>query len=341
MLELESGLGDLKGSEVLYIWVNPMYEDKAAEGRNEDGVTAVHKAVLMSDKPLLESLLMDQAKVNSQYCKGSTPLHLACSINQIAIVQMLLYHGADINATRNEDEYMPIHVAALCGYVHTVKMLIDKGANIDASNKFKNRPLHLAAGCGHGTVVAVLLENKANMEVLNASKNSPLALAAAGEHTDVVLTLLESGANVNCFYLCHCLLRVMIKWKSNNIALILVQYGTQPFDPTDFANFFLDTDSCQVPTLCQAIVESGNCPWLEQKIFGGIDVQKADLTHKLRSWLYKYQAEPQPLRVQCRKKIRGHLLHGVEHKLPLCKAINRLGMPQLIRNYLLMKYFYL
>jgi ankyrin repeat protein len=56
---------------------------------------------------------------------------------------VLLEHGADINALRNDDS-TPLHISAQRGNVEVARMLLEHGASTSVKNKFGKTPLRVA-----------------------------------------------------------------------------------------------------------------------------------------------------------------------------------------------------
>jgi ankyrin repeat protein len=91
-------------------------------------------------------LLADPAQVHATFRATNygpdTALHAAASRGLIAIGELLVQYGADVNA-RGDREFTPLHEAANNGHVEFVELLLCHGANVDADNNFHIRPLHL------------------------------------------------------------------------------------------------------------------------------------------------------------------------------------------------------
>ncbi|XP_054820354.1 ADP-ribosylation factor GTPase-activating protein AGD1-like isoform X3 [Prosopis cineraria] len=75
---------------------------------------------------------------------GSTVLHLACLTADIAMVELLLQYGADINASDSRGR-TPLHYCIIRGKNATAKLLLIRGANPHAADDEGNTPLKLAS----------------------------------------------------------------------------------------------------------------------------------------------------------------------------------------------------
>jgi hypothetical protein len=94
------------------------------------------------------------------------PLHYAASAGHLAIVERLLFFGADIESLTGDGENAMI-LASYKGHHNIVELLLDKGANVNASNKFGDTPLFYAARRGYPTVVRLLMERGADAKAKN------------------------------------------------------------------------------------------------------------------------------------------------------------------------------
>ncbi|KAJ1411889.1 Pleckstrin-like proteiny domain [Sesbania bispinosa] len=78
---------------------------------------------------------------------GSGVLHLACLTSDVGMVELLLQHGADINACDSRGQ-TPLHRCIIRGKTAAAKALIMRGANPHLADKEGNTPLKLASESG-------------------------------------------------------------------------------------------------------------------------------------------------------------------------------------------------
>lgn len=64
-----------------------------------DYLTALHVAAHCGHARVAKLLLDRKADPNARALNGFTPLHIACKKNRIKVVELLLKHGASIEAT--------------------------------------------------------------------------------------------------------------------------------------------------------------------------------------------------------------------------------------------------
>lgn len=112
-----------------------------------------------------------------------TPLHLASHCGKLDMVQLLLDHGASVNA---EDNLLrtPLHHVTAGEYaveedgVRVSRLLIERGADVNAQDLHCETPLHLASSTGRIGVVLALLARAA---VQADGCQSPSQLGSEGE----------------------------------------------------------------------------------------------------------------------------------------------------------------
>jgi ankyrin repeat protein len=92
---------------------------------------------------VLALLAKDASLIGARDTDGSTPLHCATWKGHERLVQVLLQHGADVNASNNNDHWgtTPLHAAAHANQRAIAELLIAHGADINALNLNGRTPL--------------------------------------------------------------------------------------------------------------------------------------------------------------------------------------------------------
>ena len=132
---------------------NPVEEDQKDEIYE---TTPLHTAVCNGHEKIVESLLLDGAKIEAKDHDERTPLFLAVKYNKMKIVELLLKHGANVNTT-------PLHLAIDQKFKHIAEVLLLNGANINAKNCMGLTPIHLATEANNIEMVNFLIKKKANI----------------------------------------------------------------------------------------------------------------------------------------------------------------------------------
>ena len=143
--------------------------DKAIEGGakvdicDEFELTPLHYAVKRSNsREAVARLLDENPNIEAHARGGNSPLLLAASFNDPAVIELLLNKGADVNACNYSGD-APLHRAALNNKPEVIALLLDKGADIKARGDRETMPLHFAAGHNEPEVVELLLDRGADI----------------------------------------------------------------------------------------------------------------------------------------------------------------------------------
>ena len=91
----------------------------------------------------------------SLYLKGRTPLHLALCRLHTPIAELLLAHGADVNA-QDSLGYTPLHIASLFPGPETATLLLERGAHMDSQDENGKTPFQIAVEHGNLKTAEVL-----------------------------------------------------------------------------------------------------------------------------------------------------------------------------------------
>ncbi|XP_044726613.1 serine/threonine-protein phosphatase 6 regulatory ankyrin repeat subunit B-like isoform X3 [Chrysoperla carnea] len=211
--------------------------------QNRFGQTPLHETIENDDQvEIIELLLKHKADINAEDEDRKTPLFYAIDYENLKItkllldnganvkdypkllniavkrecpeiVELLLQHNADVNAT---DIYgktaLLLNVSDIedCyksltdrdSYVNIkrkiTKLLLDHGANVDAQTRDGSTALQFAIWNDHSQVVEVLLEYNANVNVRNhIDRETPLHVSARSRDVEICKMLLNKGADVD------------------------------------------------------------------------------------------------------------------------------------------------
>ncbi|CAB0030033.1 unnamed protein product [Trichogramma brassicae] len=157
--------------------------------RNDSGVwTHLHAACWHGFNDVVETMLKYREDPNSREPEtGDSPLILVMKNDQVAVIEVLLKHGADPNLA-NKYGTTPLHMVCQKEEFNEdlakrfFKGIDDRQQTVDvnAKDRFGNTPLHLALARGHRKAVALLLRRGANPNLANAEGSRPLHLICQG-----------------------------------------------------------------------------------------------------------------------------------------------------------------
>ena len=109
------------------------------------GETVLHIAAINGDYHLAKTSIEKGVSVHSRdYC-GWQPLHEACNHGNLAIVELLLDRGADVNDPGGPHcrGMTPLHDAVQNDHIDVVKLLVSRGASVNRRNKDGQTPLDI------------------------------------------------------------------------------------------------------------------------------------------------------------------------------------------------------
>jgi ankyrin repeat protein len=218
-----------------------------------DGSTALHWAVYRDDRETAELLIRSGANVRAVNRYGVTPLALACTTGNSAIVEKLLKAGAEANAAVAGEPVLM--TAARAGNLDVVKMLAANGADVNAKETWRGQTaLMWAAAEQHPAMVELLIGLGANVralstggdvqiEMVSAARKRAVggfsALLFAARQGDLASTrlLLDAGADTNDKASDgNNALLIAINNLHYDVAALLVQRGADP-NATDRLGF--------------------------------------------------------------------------------------------------------
>ena len=157
--------------------------------RNGAGETALHRAVEIGMRHLLQVLLANGADPRASAKSGETALHLAALHPDPVFTDLLLAAGADVKA-RNADGESALYWAVLSGHIVVAQRLLARGADANAVDRKGNTPLHAAAHSGYLELARLLLPRTARPGAKNREGKSARDYAVSEGH-DAIAKLLD------------------------------------------------------------------------------------------------------------------------------------------------------
>jgi ankyrin len=166
--------------------------------------TPLHFACSRGKLDVAQLLLDHGAQVNVKNHKGETPLHLASrgdhdSLDEgVCVVELLLERGTDVNI-RDKSEWTPLHSASNNGKYDIAQVLLSHGANVNAENYLGETPLHLVGQCKYGSqdgvrVAQLLLDGGVDVNARDKCNCTPLHAASYYGQLEIAQVLLDHGA---------------------------------------------------------------------------------------------------------------------------------------------------
>jgi ankyrin repeat protein len=157
----------------------------------------LRRAAIMNQLAEAEALVKQSpTMVQSHDDLRRTPLHLASAQAGLPLVELLLKHGADVNATDFAD-HTPLHGAAFAGNEDIIKALLAMKADPNHRNRQRVTPLFLAAMRGALPAIEALLRGGADLKAVDNLGETALHRAAARGLVETIQLLLDRGADVN------------------------------------------------------------------------------------------------------------------------------------------------
>lgn len=151
---------------------------------DEKGTPALMNAIQSgSAKSALLLAKHPKTKVEFENSLGETPLMLAAFHNQLAVCEVLIERGAEVN----RKGWTPLHYAATKGNIAVMRLLLQENAYIDAESNNGTTPLMMAAYYAPPLAVKLLLEEGADPNLRNQGQASALDLALTADRQQSAL----------------------------------------------------------------------------------------------------------------------------------------------------------
>ncbi|MGA9585280.1 MAG: ankyrin repeat domain-containing protein [Terracidiphilus sp.] len=172
----------------------------------------IHDAARKGDVKKVKELLASNPRLVSDKDKnGDTPLHQAALHGQLAVAQILIDAGANVNAKNNYPPFIPDDLnREFATSNHQDPIILLHSQSADTTNELNTQglttrelkdgytPLDLAEfATNHNKMIQLLVAHGADVNARSASGATPLFWAVMRDQKDDAKFLLDHGANPN------------------------------------------------------------------------------------------------------------------------------------------------
>lgn len=160
--------------------------------KDESQNTVLHWTIGEGAIGLTQLLLDHGADVNAVNAEGNTPLHWAIGEEQQPIAELLLDRGANVDAKGTEGT-VALHWAVLEHNLGLVRLLLSRGADMQSVDHEGSNPLHWAVQEGQKNIVELLVEQGADINAVDGDDRTPLQLAVIEDQREIIVYLIEES----------------------------------------------------------------------------------------------------------------------------------------------------
>ncbi|MEQ8415411.1 MAG: ankyrin repeat domain-containing protein [Imperialibacter sp.] len=155
------------------------------------GNVTIHEACCIGElETVKEHLDKTPVALNSFSADGFTPLGLACFFGHVNLAAYLIETGADVNIAANNDfRVAPIHSACAISNVPIVNLLIAAGANVNLPQQKGICPIHSACHNGSLDIVKLLIAAGARHNAADESGKLPVDYALEKNYEELAAYL--------------------------------------------------------------------------------------------------------------------------------------------------------
>lgn len=156
---------------------------------------SVFEAVTLGESKTVEQLLNEKPeRINHYSVDGFTLLGLAAFFGHLELAQGLLDKGADPNkAANNAFRVTPLHSACAMANLKMVELLLQKGADVNAKQMQEVTPMHSTAHNGQTALVQLLADNGADLNATMENGQTPLVMAEEGNFEETAGLIKKLG----------------------------------------------------------------------------------------------------------------------------------------------------
>src|SRR5262249_42663000 len=134
--------------------------------------------------------------INQYDYQKNTPLLIACYLEYLAIIKVLIEGGANVNQLGTTQRCTPLYLTILQGNIEIPLYLLYNGARCDIANADGTSPIHAATHAGKIPILNIIAAKGQSLEIKNHKGIQPIHEAATSGTTKVISAL--STLNPSC-----------------------------------------------------------------------------------------------------------------------------------------------
>ena len=241
------------------------------------GDTCLHMAVVQGCSiEVVQTIIDHGADVNATNKEHKTALLIACvKKTKLAIINILLNAGSDLNIVDDTygDTYLHMAIIHRCS-VEVIQAIIDHGADLNATDKEHKTALLSACVSKHEHAINIRLNAGSYLNIADNTFGDTCLHTAVREgcSIEVVQVMIDHGADVNATNKAHETALLLACVKENEHAInVLLNAGTDPNIADD-----TDGDTC----LHVAVIQRCSIEVVQAMIDHGADVNATDKAHE-------------------------------------------------------------
>ena len=201
LIYINSGLGQTFVHEAVcnfsYLKVSSLHirDNTMINLADHDGLTPLHYACTVGNLQMVELLYKCQANPNLTDNLGNDALCYAAFNGRLEIVKFLLTQGYGFNLGY---KVTPLHLAALGGQVKTLELLFEKFSHCMKETSHDNNPISFAIASGKRTVVDFLIKkDRSLLDKKDDTCVSPTIFAVLHDQLEILKFLIKEGADIS------------------------------------------------------------------------------------------------------------------------------------------------
>lgn len=165
--------------------------------KNKNGATPLFFALQGKKFDTAQNLIAKGALDFPEDAEGLTVLAIACERNApLALVQMMIEAGIDINKSQNGNNQTPLYYAVKNNNEPLVAMLLAQpGIRLEAKDGYNNTLMHFAVDHKNVKVISSLLAKGAPYTVKNSSDRTPFDMAINSKQSAVIEIFVKNAAD--------------------------------------------------------------------------------------------------------------------------------------------------